>query len=157
MTHIKSGITGKISLPSDQTGISLHTGNWTWDLELVARALSLSSSLTCCVKLGIKYTESLFYTLILCIPSSVCFARFSIPCLCSSVASVLYDSAYLWAVSPPGSSVCGILQLEYWRTGCRVLLQGIFPTSGLIWVSCLSGRIFIVWATKEASDSPPHK
>ena len=156
MTHIKSGITGKISLPSDQTGISLHTGNWNWDLELVARALSLSSSLTCCVKLGIKYTESLFYTLILHVPSSVCSARLSIMCLCSSVASVVSDSVTLWAVSCQ-APLSWDSPVKNTQVGCCAVLQGIFPTHISLQVSCILGRFFTIWATKEASDSPPHK
>ena len=31
--------------------------------------------------------------------------------------------------TPPGSSVHGVLQQEYWM-GCHALLQGIFPTQG---------------------------
>ena len=34
--------------------------------------------------------------------------------------------------------------------GCHFLLQGIFPTQGLNPVSCISGRFFIVWTTREA-------
>lgn len=157
MNPIKSGITGKISLPSDQASISLHTGNWTWDLGLVARPLSLSSSLTCCVKLGIKYPESLFYTLILCVPSSVCSARFSITCLCSSGASVVSDSLHRYGLYPHQPPVSVGFSSQEYLNGCCVLLQGIFPTYGLIWVSCLSGRFFTLWASEEASDSPPHK
>ena len=158
MSHIKSGIIGKMSLPSDQAGISLHTGNWTSDLGLVARPLSLSSSLTCCVQLGIKHTESLFYTLILCVPSSVCSARFSVMCLCSSRASVVSDSFCIFMGSIPTNL------LYLWDSPvkniemvCYLLLQRIFLPHRLIWVSCLLGRFFTIWASKEASDSPPHK
>ena len=33
---------------------------------------------------------------------------------------------------------------------CHFLLQGIFPTQGLTWVSCIAGRFFTDWATREA-------
>ena len=38
---------------------------------------------------------------------------------------------------------------EYWR-GLTFLLQGIFPTQGLNHVSCFAGRLFTIWATREA-------
>ena len=36
--------------------------------------------------------------------------------------------------------------------GSHSFPQGIFPTKGLnqIWVSCIEGRFFIIWATREA-------
>ena len=33
--------------------------------------------------------------------------------------------------------------------GCHALLQGIFPTQELNQVSCIAGRFFTVWATRE--------
>ena len=53
--------------------------------------------------------------------------------------------------SPPGSSVHGILVLPGQNTGvgCHALLQGIFPTQGSNQVSCIAGRFFTSWATRE--------
>ena len=34
--------------------------------------------------------------------------------------------------------------------GCHSFLQGIFPTQGSNWVSCIAGRFFTSWATREA-------
>ena len=157
MSHIKSGIIGKMSLPSDQAGISLHTGNWTSDLGLVARPLSLSSSLTCCVQLGIKHTESLFYTLILCVPSSVCSARFSIMCLCSSGASVVSDSLHFYGLYPhqPPVSV-GFSSQEYWN-GLLSSPSEDLPDTQIDLGLLPFGQILHILASKEASDSPPHK
>ena len=33
---------------------------------------------------------------------------------------------------------------------CHSLLQGIFPTQGSNWVSCIAGRFFTIWATRKA-------
>ena len=43
---------------------------------------------------------------------------------------------------PPGSSVHGILQAEYWSG--HSLLQGIFPTQGLN-LGLLQGRQILFW------------
>ena len=34
--------------------------------------------------------------------------------------------------------------------GSPSVLQGIFPTQGLSWVSCIAGKFFTIWATQEA-------
>ena len=34
--------------------------------------------------------------------------------------------------------------------GSHFLLQGIFPTRDPTWVSCIAGRFFTIWATREA-------
>ena len=47
-------------------------------------------------------------------------------CLVAQSCPTLCD---LMDYSPPGSSVHGVLQQEYWM-GCHALLQGIFPTQG---------------------------
>ena len=47
--------------------------------------------------------------------------------------------------SPPGSSAHEIFQGKDTGVGCHSLLQGIFPTQ----VSCIAGRFFTVWATRE--------
>ena len=39
----------------------------------------------------------------------------------------------------------GFTRQEYW-VGSRFLLRGIFPTQ----VSCIAGRVFTIWATREA-------
>ena len=47
----------------------------------------------------------------------------------------------------PGSFVHGILQAgKNTGVGCHFFLQGIFLTQG----SCLAGRFFTIWATREA-------
>ena len=51
--------------------------------------------------------------------------------------------------SPPGSSVHSISQAST-GVGCHFLLQGIFLIQGLNWVSCIAGRFFTVWDTREA-------
>ena len=48
-----------------------------------------------------------------------------------------------------GSSVHGILQA---RVGSHPLLQGIFQPTDRTQVFCITGRFFIVWATREAQE-----
>ena len=52
--------------------------------------------------------------------------------------------------SPSGSSVHGDSPGKNTGVGCHFLLQGIFPLMDQIWVSCIAGRFFTVWATREA-------
>ena len=51
--------------------------------------------------------------------------------------------------SPPGSSVHGILQARILEWVAILFSRGVFPTQGT-WVSCIAGRFFNVWATREA-------
>ena len=50
--------------------------------------------------------------------------------------------------SPPRSSVHGVLKST--GVGCHFLLQDVFLTQGLNPGSCLAGRFFTIWATREA-------
>ena len=52
--------------------------------------------------------------------------------------------------SPPGSSVHGDSPGKNTGVDCHALLQGIFPTQGSNQVSCIAGRFFTVWVTREA-------
>ena len=80
--------------------------------------------------------------------------------LCNSGTSVAWSESVIAQLCPtlcdpidfslPGSSVHGILQ-------ARILEWGTIPFSGgssqprdQIWVSCIAGRFFIAWATREA-------
>ena len=51
--------------------------------------------------------------------------------------------------SQPSSSVHGILQARILELGKHVFLEGIFSTLQYR-VSCIAGRFFIIWATREA-------
>ena len=55
--------------------------------------------------------------------------------------------------SPPGSSLHGIFQARINGVGCHFLLQGIFPTLGSIYVSCVS---YIDRCTTEPPGKPLH-
>ena len=50
-------------------------------------------------------------------------------CMLSCFSHVLLFVT-LWDLSPPGSSVHGILQARILGVGCCALLQGIFPAQG---------------------------
>ena len=50
---------------------------------------------------------------------------------------------------PPGSSVHGDSDMNT-EVNCLALLQGIFPTCDWIQVSCIEGRFFTTWGTREA-------
>ena len=54
-----------------------------------------------------------------------------------------------WTVPRRTTSVYGILQAGILEVGCHSLLQRILPT----WVSCIAGRFFTIWATREALKS----
>ena len=52
--------------------------------------------------------------------------------------------------SPPGSSVHGILQARILEWIAISFSRGSSWPKNLIWVSCISGRLFTIWATREA-------
>ena len=52
--------------------------------------------------------------------------------------------------STPGSSVHGHSPGKNSGVDCHALLQGIFPTQESNQISCIAGRFFIVWVTREA-------
>ena len=57
---------------------------------------------------------------------------------------------------PAGSSVHGILQARTLEWVAISLLLGIFQNPGIEpWVSCIAGKFFTIWATREALF--PHK
>ena len=58
------------------------------------------------------------------LPSCLLFRIMKVKAFIAQSCQILYD---LMDCSPPGSSVHGILQQEYWRE-LSFLLQGIFPT-----------------------------
>ena len=45
-----------------------------------------------------------------------------------------------------------VVEVNYMMTrlvGCHFHLQGIFPTQGSTWVSCIASRFFTIWANRE--------
>ena len=52
--------------------------------------------------------------------------------------------------SLPGSSVHGILQVRILERVAIPCSRGSFQPSDRTWVSCTAGRLFTVWATREA-------
>ena len=69
--------------------------------------------------------------------------------LCVS-CSIVSNSLWPLGLYPPGSSVHGISPGKNTRVDCHALLQGIFLTQELNPVSCIAGKFFTVWATREA-------
>ena len=57
--------------------------------------------------------------------------------------SVVSDSATQWIMNSLGQNT---------EVGSLSLLQGIFPTWDQTQVSCIAGRIFTSWATREAQE-----
>ena len=71
-------------------------------------------------------------------------------CVCVLVTEscpILCDSM---DCSPPGSSVHGILQPRIREWVAISFSRGSFQLRVWTWVSCIAGRFFIVWATREA-------
>ena len=52
--------------------------------------------------------------------------------------------------SPPGSSVQGILQTRITEWVAMPSTRGSSPPRFQTWVSCIAGRFFTIWATREA-------
>ena len=52
-----------------------------------------------------------------------------------------------WTVSPPGSSVHGILQAGILQWVAIPFSRGSSPSRGWTWVSHIAGRFFTIWAT----------
>ena len=54
--------------------------------------------------------------------------------------------------SPPGSSVHGILQARILEWVAILVFRGSFWPEDRTWVSCIAGRFFTIWVTREALD-----
>ena len=52
--------------------------------------------------------------------------------------------------SPPGSSVHGLLQARTLKWVAIPFSRGSSPPRDRTWVSCIAGRFFTVWVTREA-------
>ena len=52
--------------------------------------------------------------------------------------------------SPPGSSVCGILQARILEWVAISFSRGSSWRRDWTWVSCITGRFFTIWATSES-------
>ena len=80
-------------------------------------------------------------------------------CLCFSLVYMLLCvhvsrsvmSNCLWSHgSPPCSSVYGILQARILEWVATPFSKGSSQPRDQTWVSCIAGRVFIIWATREA-------
>ena len=65
--------------------------------------------------------------------------------------SVMSDFMTPWTVAPPGSSVHGILQARILEWVAISFSRVSSPPRDQIWVSCIAGRFFTIWAIREAS------
>ena len=54
--------------------------------------------------------------------------------------------------SPPGSSVHEDSPRKDTGVGWHALFQSVFPTQEQTQVSCIAGRFFTIWATREAQE-----
>ena len=74
---------------------------------------------------------------------------------CFYSRSVLVAQSCLTLYNPmdcslPGSSVHGDSPGKNTREGCNFLLQGVLPTQGSAWVTCITGKFFTICTTKDA-------
>ena len=71
-------------------------------------------------------------------------------CCCCSLASVISD--FLWSRGlQPTRLLCPWDSLgKNTGVGCHAFLQGILPTGDWTKVSCIAGRFFYLWVTREA-------
>ena len=79
------------------------------------------------------------------------FSRSSCTCICECENhSVMSNSLRPLDCSPSGSSVHGILQARILEWVAILFFRGSSRPKDQTWVSCIAGRFFTVWATKEA-------
>ena len=71
-------------------------------------------------------------------------------CVCVSVPQSCLSLCNSMECSPPGSSVHGIFQVRI----LEWVAISIFLTQGSNWVSCIAGKLFPIWATREALIHP---
>ena len=64
--------------------------------------------------------------------------------------SVVSDSLRPCGCSPPGSSVHGILQERILEWVAISFYRGSFWPRDQTWVSCIAGRCFTLWATRDS-------
>ena len=64
--------------------------------------------------------------------------------------SIMSDSLWPHGLSPPGSSVHGILQARILQWVAISFSRGISSPRDWTWVSCIAGKLFTEWATREA-------
>ena len=62
--------------------------------------------------------------------------------------SVMSNSVTPWTVTHQAPLSMGFSRQEFW-SGCHALLQGIFQPRDRTQVSCIAGRFFTIWATRE--------
>ena len=62
--------------------------------------------------------------------------------------SVMFNSVTPWTVTHQAPLSMGFSRQEFW-SGCHALLQGIFQPRDRTQVSCIAGRFFTIWATRE--------
>ena len=81
----------------------------------------------------------------------ICFISFSLSvCVKCESRSVVSDSLQPLAYSPPGSSVHGILQARIQAWVAIPFSRGSSQLRNQTWVSCIAGRFFTIWTTREA-------
>ena len=71
-------------------------------------------------------------------------------CLCVLVAQSCLTLCNPMSCTLPGSSVHGIFQARILEWVVMPFSRGSSPPRGQTWVSCIAGRLFTVWATREA-------
>ena len=71
-------------------------------------------------------------------------------CVCVLVAQLCLTLCDPKDYSMPGSSVLGILQATVLEWGAISFSRGSSRPRDQTWVSCIAGRYFTIWATREA-------
>ena len=92
---------------------------------------------------NIKKTSKLFSQYLVC-KTHVCVY------VCVLVAQSCLTLCKSMDCSPPGSSVYGILQARILEWVAIPFSRGSSWTRDQTWVSCIAGRFFTIWATREA-------
>ena len=103
-----------------------------------------------------KFTK-LFYlflffvqqNLLVDVANNLIHAKFNFVCVCVLVAQSCPTLCDPMDCSPPGSSVHGVLQARILGWVAIPVSKGSSPLGHRVWVSCIAGIFFTLWAARE--------
>ena len=92
---------------------------------------------------------------ILCFNKPPLYWTVRFECVCVLVTQLCLALCHPTDCSPPGSSVHGILQARILEWVASPSSMGSSQSRDQTQVSCIAGRFFTIWATREAQDLRP--
>ena len=130
-----------------------------WQLSLVSVLVNASLSMPlyyneCIMRLKLYWKSNLPFwaLLVLILVLFFFFFFFAASSWNLKIARLCPSLCNLMDCSPPGSSVHGILQARILEEVVIPFSRGSSQTRDQTWVSCIAGKFFTVWATREAQN-----